>query len=475
MARDNIERIMKNIRDVTVGQYIAYGDGRYYLDLTKIDDYDAMIERKAQAAVIGNQDEIELAFRTILAAELGYTDRAPLLAGLSLFEDSASWPSHRSFRPGTLLIGRREAGANVIHGDYRLVIQGPIDGRAGPRQDEIVLGLDFSAELIRLLIRNRAAELLVQDNVQRKVMQKQARDAADQFRDRYLADLLKSGYVLHAGHNKPLNTLQTRRPLNTLADVVDFVRGEVLDPSFTEKYPDHPVFRTTLTAANLESEMTRALQSLDRLAAQQPDLNSKGYLESFGAIQNGYFSASASPACRLILARIEESEKKRSMTALDDLLREFSRPPWGLPPAMVYLVLGGLAFNGYLIFVRQGGARLHSGEMAPLLKAGLGFFDTIRYVERDRDIDAEGMAALFDLLGLQSGLIRDRDSRTEAVKVLRLRGQELQGQLTGLRTGMQALTGEAAAYPGVPLAGPAGAPEPPGRAGETPQSVGGGQ
>ena len=30
MARDNIERIMKNIRDVTVGQYIDYGEGRYY-------------------------------------------------------------------------------------------------------------------------------------------------------------------------------------------------------------------------------------------------------------------------------------------------------------------------------------------------------------------------------------------------------------------------------------------------------------
>ena len=51
MARDNIERIMKNIRQVTVGQFISYGDGRYYLDPNIIDDYDAIIEQKARAAV----------------------------------------------------------------------------------------------------------------------------------------------------------------------------------------------------------------------------------------------------------------------------------------------------------------------------------------------------------------------------------------------------------------------------------------
>ena len=59
MSLGNIERIMKNIRDVTVGQFIEYGEGRYYLEPEKIDDYDALIEQKAQAAVIGNPGEIE--------------------------------------------------------------------------------------------------------------------------------------------------------------------------------------------------------------------------------------------------------------------------------------------------------------------------------------------------------------------------------------------------------------------------------
>jgi len=456
MARDNIERIMKNIRDVTVGQYIEYGEGRYYLDLTKIDDYDAMIERKAQAAVIGNDGEIERAFRTIAEAELGLKGQRgwgtsdPLIAGLSVYDDSAPWPSRKAFRPGVLVIGKRGDGANVVRGDYRFVLQGPVPGKDGQRQDEVVLAVDLADELVALLIRARAAELLAQEGVHRKVMTRLSKDAADEFLARYLAHLLAHGYVIQGGHRTELASLPARRPLNALPDVIDHVKGEMLDAVFADKYPNYPVFRTLVTAANLEGEMTRALQSLERITTQQLDLNSRGYLESLRAIKDGGFSASNSPACRLILERVEANEAANKVTPLDDLVREFAQPPWGLPKEMVYLLLGTLLFNGYLIFVRHGGARLHAGDVGPLLKQGLAFFDDIRYLERDKDIDAEGVAALFTMLGLQAGLVRDRDSRTEAVKALHLRGQELREQLSGLRQGMQGVVAEAINFPDVP-------------------------
>lgn len=450
MARDNIERIMKNIRDVTVGQYIAYGEGRYFLDLTKIDDYDAMIEKKAQAAVEGNEAEIEQAFRAIAEAELGVKGQLPLVAGLSIYDDTAPWPSRKAFRPGVLVIGRRDAGANVVRGDYRFVLQGPVPGKNGQRQDQVVLAVDLTDELLALLTRNRAAELLVRDGVHKKVMARLAKEAADAFRDGYLAHLLAQGYALHGGHQTKLTGLPTHRALGTLSDVVDHVKGELLDAVFVDKYPDYPTFRTVITASNLGSEMTRALQSLDRMATQQLDLNSRGYLESFGAIKEASFSASSSPACRLILERVEANDAVGKVTPIDDLVGEFACTPWGLPKEMVYLLLGTLLFHGYLILVRHGGARLHAGDVGSLLKHGLAFFDDIRYLERDKDIDAEGVAALFQLLGLQPGLVRDKDSRAEAVKELRLRGQALRNELAGLRQGMQSVVAEAANFPHVP-------------------------
>jgi hypothetical protein len=449
MARDNIERIMKNIREVTVGQYINYSQGRYYLDLAKIDDYDAIIEKKAQAVV--DELEINLAFRQIAEAELGYKEPKPLVAGLSLFDDTAPWPSRRAFRPGVLVIGQPGDGANFQRGDYRFVLQGPLSKPGGqPRQDEVVLAVPFNDELNNLLIRARAAELLAREGVHKKVMAELQKKAADEFKAKYLAHLLAQGYALHGGHRTPLSDLPTTRPMTTLADVVDHVKGALLDQAFSDKYPNYPSFRTILTAANIQSETSRALQALSKATSQMLDLNSRGYLESFGAMKDGHFSASHSPACRLILERVEANDQINKLTDLDDLLREFERPPWGLPRELVYLLLGALVFNGYLLLVRQGGARLHAGDVGPLLKQGTDLFEEIRYLERDKDIDAEGVAALFNLLGLQAGLVRDKDSRTEAVKALRELGQELKSKLTSLRTDLQTVLGQALTYPELP-------------------------
>lgn len=450
MARDNIERIMRNIREVTVGQYIAYGaDGRYFLDLTKIDDYDALIERKALAVV--DSAEIESAFRQIVVSELGLKDQKSHVAGANIYADTASWPSRRSYRPGLFAIGRSSTGPAVRQGDYTLVIAGPQAGKGwAGAQDEIVLTVDFADALVASLTRARSAELLAQDRVHTKVMEKLAREAATQFREDYLARLLASGRASYRGHQVALASLPARRPLSVLADVVDHVKGALLDDAFAERYPQHPVFKTTITAANLESEMTRALQSLDRVASQQMDLNSRGYLESFGAWKDDGFSASGSPTCALILERIQANDATGKMTPVDDLVRELAQSPWGLPREMVYFLLGALLFNGYVTFVKQGGGHLHAGDVSPLLKTGLRFFDEVRYLERDRDIDVEGIAALFGILGLQQGLVRNRDSRADAVKALRERGQALKEQVAGVRTGMQLVIAEAASYPQAP-------------------------
>jgi len=447
MARDHIERVMKKIREVTVGQFIAYGaDGRYALDLSIITDYDAEIEQKAQAAVDDN--EVQQAFRDCVAADLGLNSQTPLLAGQSVYADTAPWPSRRAFRPGVLVIGKRDSGGTVVQGDYRFVVQGPLSGKSTGRQDEVVLALDFTPELTNLLTRARAAELLALSNVYRKEMTKIQRETLDKFRKQYVAALLERGYVLQGGHRTEVRQLPTTRPLNALADVVEHVKGAVLDPVFADRYPKYPTFRTLVTAANLEGEVTRALQALDRVAVQQLELNARGYLESFGAMQEGRFTAGASEACQVILAHLQADTSK--MTSVEALLNLLVRTPWGLPKELVYLLLGALLFNGYVIFVQQGGKRLHAGEISPMLKQGLAFFEQIKYLELDKDIDVEGVVAVFETLGLQAGLVRDSDSRSEAVKALRACGLELRDALAQLRQGMKGVIAQAADFPDVP-------------------------
>lgn len=450
IAQGNIERIMKNIREVTVGQFIEYGEGRYYLEPDKIDDYDAYVEQKAQAAVINDPAEIDATFREYAVSELGLRGQLPYLAGKAIYLDTAHWQSHRSYRPGLLIIGRGDDGAAIQQGDYRFIIQGPFPLKTLEQQHELLLMVDFPEELIGLLVRSRAAELLAIENVHKKIMTQISKDALKNFGEKYVALLLKSGVVIYGGHKIEISKLPSNKPINTLTDIVEHVKSKVLDTMFSEQYPYHPVFNTLITATNIAGEMTRALQSLDRQATAQLDLNSRGYLESFGAMKDGNFSASSSTACKLILERIEANDAQGKVTALEDLRKEFAQKPWGLTAEMLYLLLGALLFNGYLIFIRQGGARLHASDITPLLKQGLEFFKDIRYLERDKDINVEAVVNIFTALGLQPGLVRDKDSRSEAVKSLHQRGIELKEALANLRQGMQLIIAEAASYPDIP-------------------------
>jgi hypothetical protein len=450
MANDHIERVMKNIRDVTVGQYIDYAEGRYSLNLTKIEDYDALIEQKAQAAVIGNDEEINRAYQEFVAGELGLHNETPLLPGKYVYPDTSPWNSRKSFRTGLFVIGRPEDGANLLQGDYRFVLQGPLTGKSLNQQNELILGADFTDEMIGLLVRARAAILLAQARVHPKVMTDLAKKAYSNFRDKYLAQLVENGYALHRGHRSELKKLPAQRSLSALVDIIDHVKGSLLDDLYKDKYPDYPVLRTLITAANIESEVTRALQSLDRLASQQMDFNSRSYLESFSAIVDGQFSASASPACSLILKRIEENDKLSKVTPVEDLLREFTQAPWGLQEQMTYLLIGSLLFHGYILLIQAGGKRLNASDVSPLLKNGLEFFKNIKYLERDKDIDVEAVAGIFTVLGLQAGLVRNKDTRSEAVKELRLRGADLKQQLSNLRQDMNNVVAGAANYSDLP-------------------------
>ena len=134
--------------------------------------------------------------------------------------DLASLFPHR-----IILIGRGDDGAGIQHGDYRFVLQGPAPLKTLGLQNELILSLEFNDELMRLIVRSRAAELLAIDNVHKKIMTQISKDAIKTFGEKYLALLIQSGVVIYAGHKTEVNKLQTNRSLSTLGDIIEHVKA----------------------------------------------------------------------------------------------------------------------------------------------------------------------------------------------------------------------------------------------------------
>lgn len=438
LARDNVERILKNIREVTKGQFVAYDGDFFYLDLEKTTDYDAEVD--ARIAAWGDSSSyVSRAFRTIAEADLNVAGQKPLEPGQSVFADTAPWPKRNSYRDGVLVIGDPLSGDRFRQGDFRFVLVGPVASPAAQmRQDELRLRVPFDDKLVQKLRRQAAAAALAAENSKerRTAFDKLAKEAAAQFRDLYLAKLLSTGEAEVGGSVTLLTELHTTRPLNVLADVVDFVKGELLGPLFNDKYPSYPQFRTRITAVNIEAEMSRAIAALEKATLYGMDMNSRGYLESLGATgKEGQFSSRNSAVAQIVLQRVAANDKTGKVTPLDDVLRELSAAPWGLQAPLVKFLLAALHANGELVLVRAGGKRIHAGAPESNLKGGLTMFDDIRYLERDRDIDVERVGRLFTILGLLKGLVIDKEQRAEAVKQLREQGMAVYSMMQNVEDG----------------------------------------
>lgn len=432
MARDNVERILKNIREVTKGQFISYDGDFYYLDLEKVADYDAEVDARI-AAWGGGVGQVARAFNEVAAEALSVANQKPLIAGTQVYDDSAPWPDRNSFREGILVIGNPQDGDQLQHGDYRFVLVGPVaSAKAQTRQDEVQLRVAFDDQMVAPLRRRAAATELASENTKerRKAFGDLAQEAQEQFKELYLQKLLADGEAVMGGSTTPIAELHTTRPLNILADAIDFVKSQMLSPVFAAKYPDYPGFRTRLTAANIASEMSRAIAALEKATLFGMDMNSRGYLEALDATnKEGQFSSRNSAAAQLILDTVAANDKQNKVTALEDVVSRLKAAPWGLQPPLTLFLIAALHANGELVLVRAGGKRIHAGAPESNLKAGIDLFDDIRYLERDRDIDVERVGRLFNILGLSKGVVVDKDSRPEAVKQVREKGLELHSKL----------------------------------------------
>jgi len=191
-----------------------------------------------------------------------------------------------------------------------------------------------------------------------------------------------------------------------------------------------------LSAANIASEMEQAIQALDRSTLSGLDHNAQSYLESLGVWRDGRLDAGGSAIADRVLEMITANSKEGKLTAVDDVLADLSAKPFGLQPELVYLLLAALLYNGELVFVRQGGKRLYASDFGAFFRRGMAALEEIRYLERERDLPVARLVALFEALGLQPGLVRDKASRTEAVRALHGKALKLKEDLDAVQRGI---------------------------------------
>ena len=434
LARDNIERIIAGLIKAANGQFITVQDGTYYLDVEKTVDFDVLIEKKIEAL-----DEADFAacFRRLMEEELELNEAARVHKGLSLYDDTATWRSRRSFRSGYLIIGKESDAPPLPVRDFTLILHSPFADH-NPRQtaqNQVIVGAALTDDLMQRLQRIKAATQLARAGEHRKRFESIAKREADEFRSDYLAWLIQGGYVVHGGVRRAIKEVPAGR-YGTLQDLLDHLKSHSLEEYFAEQYPQYPSIKRLLSARNINSEMHQAILALDRGTLFGLDQNAQSYLESLGVWREGRFDARGSAIAGRVLETVTANDKEGKLTAMDDVLADLAAKPFGLQRELVHLLLASLLYNGELVFVRQGGKRLYASDFGEFFKRGMAALEEVRYLEGERELPVARLVALFEALGLQPGLVRDKASRAEAVKALHGKGLALKDDLDVVRRGM---------------------------------------
>ena len=434
LARDNIERIVVNLIRAANGQFITVRDGTYYLDVEKTVDFDVLIEKKIEAL---DDSDFAQRFRRLVEEELELNEAMRLVKGVSVYDDTAVWRSRKSFRTGYLIIGQESDAPPLPPRDFTLILHSPFADHS-PRQtaqNQVIVGAALSDELMHRLQRIEAARQLARAGEHRRTFESIAKREAGDFKDDYLAWLIQEGYVVYGGVKQAIKDVPAGR-YGTLQDLLDHLKSYFLEDYFAEQYPQYPTMKRLLSARNINSEMQQAILALDRGTLFGLDMNAQSYLESLGVWKDGRFDARGSIIAGRVLDTVTANDKEGKLTAVDDVLADLAARPFGLQRELVYLLLAALLYNGELVFVRHGGKRLYASDFGEFFRRGMAALEEVRYLERERELPVARLVALFEALGLQPGLVRDKASRIEAVKALHSKALALKGDLEAVRRGI---------------------------------------
>ena len=267
---DQVQVALKEIMRTVQGQFISYNDenGQYYLDLKKVIDFDAKINRTRR--LHGTIRLKSLFLRRSAPGVYGSADTT-YVTNYNIWFYELPWSEHKVTRPGYLFFGAPDerSTAQPPRDFYVYWLPPFLDRKYNDehKSDEVILelaglGQDFEHR-VRLYAGARALS-----NESGEYRQEYANKADEFLRvllrwlREHLTEHLK---VVYQGVKEPVNTILSKlhnTASQSIEDLMRLVASHLLTPDFEERYPEYPTFSR---AVQVISEASRSVSVMEAI------------------------------------------------------------------------------------------------------------------------------------------------------------------------------------------------------------------
>ena len=428
---DQVQVALREIMKTVQGQFLSYGEenGQYYLDLKKVVDFDAKIGERGEFM---SRDDLNRFFFDSLQQTMNLSDTT-YVNTYSIWFYELPWAEHKVTRPGYLFFGAPDERTTAQPPrDFYIYFIPPFSDRKyhdEKRADEVIFelaGLDDDFEhKVRLYAGSRAMA-----NEATEHRQEYADKANEYLRTliRWLNEHLNEHLrVTYQGVTEPIgkvlaNMRSTASP--TIEDLLKAVSAHLLTPDFAERYPNYPIFSRLSQPVSDKARENSAMDAVRMLAGRGRTNLGLGILEGLELVDGQgeirpYASRYANKYLEVLSAKAENQVVNRGEiieTVAGGLVPIEKDILFHLEPEWVVVVLLALVYNGDTVFNVDGREELDAASIEKAATRALSDLTNFRFFKRPRDLPVNLWVMIFEGLDLQPGVIRDQNTREQAVR-----------------------------------------------------------
>ncbi|MEI8209960.1 MAG: DUF6079 family protein, partial [Methylococcales bacterium] len=419
----HVETVLREIHKTVNGQFISSNPNnrQFYLDLKKTDDFDAIIEKRAESLGTSQLDRFyyEALKRVMECQDSTY------VTGYKIWQHELIWQEHKAARTGYLFFGApNERSTAVPQRDFYLYFLQPNDPprfKDDKQGDEVFFKLKEPDESFQTTLKNYAASLdLATTSAGHAKATYEAK--ANGFLKNLVQWLQKNIHecfeVTYQGRTKNFSNWakeagKTLRDLSGVSpnevinfrDLVNTIAGVCLTPNFTEQAPAYPYFSILITGSNRNQAAQDALRAL---TGQNRTKQATAVLDALNLLDGEKIEPNKSNYAKSILellhAKGHGQVVNRNELIHDNLGLEYFEPNTSrLEVEWVVVILASLVYSGELVLAIPG-KKFDATALPQLAATNLEELIRFKHLEQPKEWNLPALKALFELLGMTPGL-----------------------------------------------------------------------
>jgi len=417
----HVETVLKEIIKTVSGQFISFNpDNRqFYLDLKKTDDFDALIDKRAESL---DNSQLDRFYYEALKRVMECQD-STWVSGYKIWQHDLTWQERKAARTGYLFFGApNERSTAVPQLDFYLYFIQPNDPprfRDDKQNDEVFFRLKGTDEEFLIALKSYAASLDLASTSSgqakstyeskanfflKKLVQWLQKHSSDAFEVTWQG---RTKSMMEWAKGKSIRDLTGILPHETInfRDLVNTIAGVCLAPHFADQAPDYPCFSVLITANNRAQAAQDALRAI---AGQNRTKQATAVLDALELLDGEKIDPHKSRHARFIL-ELFKSKGHGQVLNHTELIRddhgiEYMNPGASrLEPEWAVVIIAALVYSGDAVLSIPG-KKFDATMLQQLAATGMDELIRFKHLEQPREWNLPALKALFELLGMTPGM-----------------------------------------------------------------------